>query len=142
VKILPTAHPEWGLDHFVLVVGYGDKGLLVNTTWGHRAWVADTTTPGLSFKNAVYGLRLTGVRVPPDAVAARASLVDEGDDTVTLHVTCSGLDDGVIYRIDRRGARFDEPPSASTSTKASGGVASGDFVVPAGQTSRFACARP
>src|SRR5687767_11164644 len=32
VKILPTEHPEWGLDHFVLVVGHGTKGLLVNTT--------------------------------------------------------------------------------------------------------------
>ncbi len=46
VKVLPTQHPEWGLDHFVLVVGHGDQGLLVNTTWGDRRWVRDTDTPG------------------------------------------------------------------------------------------------
>src|SRR5262249_50666376 len=26
VKILPTEHPDWGLDHFVTIVGYGTKG--------------------------------------------------------------------------------------------------------------------
>ncbi len=60
VKLLPTQHPTWGLDHFVLIVGYGPKGLLVNTTWGHRAWVADTST-GMSLKDAFYGLRLHGI---------------------------------------------------------------------------------
>jgi hypothetical protein len=65
VKILPTKHPEWGLDHFVLVVGYGPKGLLVNTTWGRREWVRDTTTPGLSFKSVSYAIRLDGVNAPP-----------------------------------------------------------------------------
>ena len=67
VKILPTEHPNWGLDHFVLVVGYGPKGLLVNTTWGTRQWVSDTRSPGLSFANAFYAIRLRGVTLPePD----------------------------------------------------------------------------
>ena len=34
MKIYPTAHPEWGLDHFVLAVGLDARGLTVNTTWG------------------------------------------------------------------------------------------------------------
>jgi hypothetical protein len=139
VKILPSAHPDWGLDHFVLVVGYGDKGLLVNTTWGHRAWVSDTTTPGLSFKNPVYGLRLSGVRVPPNAVAARASLLEEGGDLVKLHVVCSGLDDGSTYLIERRGDRLDEAPSWSARATASGGVVSSDVTVAADRIARFAC---
>lgn len=62
VKLLPTEHPEWGLDHFVLVVGYGPKGLLVNTTWGYRASIADGNR-GISLKGAFYGLRLEGVAI-------------------------------------------------------------------------------
>jgi len=84
VKILPTKHPEWGLDHFVLVVGYGERGLLVNTTWGHREWVSDTTTPGLSFKNAFYAIRLDGVR----EAGARLTVLSESDGKVKLRVTC------------------------------------------------------
>jgi len=61
VKLVPSAHPEWGLDHFVLVVGHGRKGLLVNTTWGYRAWVAEDGASGLSLKNAFYGYRLDGL---------------------------------------------------------------------------------
>ena len=33
VKIYPTAHPEWGLDHFVLAVGCTKESLTYNTTW-------------------------------------------------------------------------------------------------------------
>jgi hypothetical protein len=62
VKLVPSEHPSWGLDHFVLVVGHGRRGLLVNTTWGYRAWVSDDGASGLSFKGAFYGLRLDGVR--------------------------------------------------------------------------------
>ena len=101
VKILPTAHPEWGLDHFVLVIGHGAKGLLVNTTWGSRAWVADTTTPGLSLANAFYGLRLHGLVLPRDAVAARIELVEEGETTVKLRVVCPGITKARSHRLER-----------------------------------------
>jgi len=36
VKILPTKHPEWGLESLRTGRGHGPKGLLVNTTWGIR----------------------------------------------------------------------------------------------------------
>ena len=62
VKLVPSEHPSWGLDHFVLVVGHGPRGLLVNTTWGYRLWVADDGASGMSFKGAFYGLRLDGLR--------------------------------------------------------------------------------
>jgi hypothetical protein len=62
VKLVPSEHPSWGLDHFVLAVGHGKRGLLVNTTWGYRAWVAEDGASGLSFKDAFYGLRLDGLR--------------------------------------------------------------------------------
>jgi len=91
VKILPTEHPDWGLDHFVLVVGYGERGLLVNTTWGRREWVGDTTSPGLSFKDAFYANRLRGWSA--SAGAARITRADESGATVTLRVACAGAPD-------------------------------------------------
>jgi hypothetical protein len=95
VKILPTAHPDWGLDHFVLAVGYGERGLLVNTTWGQRAWVADEKTNGLSFHNAMYGIRLLGRNLPKGASPARLTFVseegtDSGQARTILHVSCTG----------------------------------------------------
>jgi hypothetical protein len=116
VKILPTAHPDWGLDHFVLVMGHGPKGLLVNTTWGTREWVSDTTTPGLSLKNAFYGIRLHGVRLPPRGIPARLSLVDEGAKTVTLRVACAAMPAAGVYRIERRRSAEDKPVSSGEVT--------------------------
>jgi hypothetical protein len=139
VKILPTIHPEWGLDHFVLVVGYGDKGLLVNTTWGHRLWVADTTTPGLSFKNAFYAIRLSGVSVAGGGRAARLTLLDERATSVKLRVTCAGLTAGSTVRLERRHARVDDKPVwAEDVTVAQGSVAK-ELTVEADQVARFQC---
>ena len=139
VKILPTAHPEWGLDHFVLVVGHGKQGLLVNTTWGDRRWVSDTTTPGLSFKNAFYALRLTGVSLAPNAHAARISVVEEGEGTVKLRVTCAGLKTGASYRLERRGTRADEKPLWSEDRRAERDRIEKELTVEAGRPARFQC---
>ncbi len=92
VKLLPTQHPEWGLDHFVLVVGEGEPGLLVDTTWGTREWSNDKKTRGISFVNAGYGLRFIGLELPRGVVAARpARLVVRREDatTVSLRATCA-----------------------------------------------------
>jgi hypothetical protein len=105
VKIFPTQHPEWGLDHFVLVVGHGDKGLLVDTTWGDRRWVGDAGAPGLSFKNAFYGIRLRGLK---PRTAARLTVISETGDRVRLGVACVGA--RRVEEIDaRKKARFECP---------------------------------
>lgn len=88
VKILPTAHPTWGLDHFVLVTGYGPKGLLVNTTWGRGEWASDATTKGISFVNAFYALRLRGIAPVSGTWMAQASVLAESPTEVTLQVRC------------------------------------------------------
>lgn len=36
VKLYPTSFPQWGLDHIVLIVGFEDDALVINTTWGTR----------------------------------------------------------------------------------------------------------
>lgn len=139
VKILPTAHPEWGLDHFVLVVGHGTRGLLVNTTWGSRTWVADTTTPGLSFKNAFYGIRLLGLTLPANALPARLSLLDENAKTVKLRVTCAGLRKGATYRLEERSARSETMAAWSEEVTAQAEVIRKDLTVEAALASRFQC---
>ena len=139
VKVLPTKHPEWGLDHFVLIVGHGTKGLLVNTTWGHRAWVRDTTTPGLSFKNVVYGIRLRGLALAPNAKPARLTVVDEGADAVRLRIACEGLAIGASYRVERRRSAWDHRPLWSETAVAVGDRVEKELTVEADRSARFHC---
>jgi hypothetical protein len=142
VKILPTQHPEWGLDHFVLVVGHGDGGLLVNTTWGSRRWVSDTTTPGLSFKNAFYAIRLVGIALPPKARAARLTVLDEDASTVKVRVSCAGLQTGASYRMERRSARTDDKALWSEELVADRERVEKDLSVDANRPARFHCVVP
>jgi hypothetical protein len=138
VKILPTEHPEWGLDHFVLVVGHGKKGLLVNTTWGSREWVADGTN-GLSFRNAFYGIRLRGVQLPKNAIAARLAVIDEDMTSVKLRISCRGLQQGASYRFERRKGRWDAKPSWSETFTAASDRLEKDLIQAANEPARFQC---
>jgi len=139
VKILPTKHPEWGLDHFVLVVGYGNDRLLVNTTWGHREWVSDTTTPGLSFAKAGYAIRLTGLALAPNARSARLVVLEENDTTVKVRVMCTGLEKGAPYTMERRSNRADAKPLWTEEATAAGDRIERDVTVEADRASRFQC---
>ena len=108
VKIYPTAHPEWGLDHFVLAVGCTKDSLTYNTTWkgrkrealpccrrGRRACrlptaLADTTDWRLqaSRRTRAIGAKPTRIRI------------DQGrDKEVELHVTAENLEPGKRYRL-------------------------------------------
>lgn len=139
VKILPTQHPEWGLDHFVLVVGHGSEGLLVNTTWGSRLWVADTTTPGLSFKNAFYAIRLDGLMLPPDAHRARLTVLEEDAAAVKVRVVCAGLTTGGLYRLERRSSRSEEKPSWAEDVSAEREEIAKELTLDANRAARFHC---
>jgi hypothetical protein len=104
VKLLPTQHPEWGLDHFVLVVGEGEPGLLVDTTWGTRIWSNDASRRGISFVNAGYGLRLEGLA--GGGLPARVVVLREDASRVTLRATCAGAGTA----LERRAGPFDIEP--------------------------------
>jgi hypothetical protein len=132
VKILPTEHPEWGLDHFVLVVGHGEKGFLVNTTWGRREWIAKGATEGLAFGSANYALRMRGMHLPSGATPARAALLEELVDTVKLHVACTHTVPGVAYRMERRAQRTSPAIWSEDVTEK-------DLEVDADAISRFQC---
>ncbi|NLE02804.1 MAG: hypothetical protein GX640_23300, partial [Fibrobacter sp.] len=46
VKIYPDEHPDWFLDHFVLIVGYNKNGFIVNTNiYGQKL---------ISYKNLMF----------------------------------------------------------------------------------------
>ena len=69
MKINPTQHPEWSLDHFVLAVGYNDNGFYINTNHkdGQMLITYDqltSTTFHYSFENSYrsyFGRSLTGI---------------------------------------------------------------------------------
>lgn len=86
VKILPTEHPKWGLDHFVLVVGYDASSFLVNTTWNKQQWASASSTKGISFAKAFYAIRMksiAGLEHP-----ARLRVLKEDQEHVTLAIDC------------------------------------------------------
>jgi hypothetical protein len=140
VKLMPTQHPEWGLDHFVLVVGYGARGVLVNTTWGYRAWADDTIDRGISFKNVTYGIRIHGVTASPNGVAARLSVVTETEQSVILRILCDGLTAGSAYRIERRRSTSDQQPFWSEPALADDGKVTKTLAIHPTEKSIFSCA--
>ena len=139
VKILPTKHPEWGLDHFVLVVGHGDAGLLVNTTWSSRRWVTGAQTDGLSFVNAFYGIRLLGLQMPAKMHPARLTVDAESATDMTLRVRCTGLTSGKPYRLELRGRAL-ETPSWTEDFTADADTRERVVKVPEKTLARFWCA--
>ena len=139
VKLVPTEHPSWGLDHFVLVVGYGKRGLLVNTTWGRKEWVSDVATNGLSFENAFYGLRLRGSSPPKGARAARLSVIDETPSRVQLRVECAGLTPGTTLRLEQRRRAGEPQPTWSQVVLAEASRVERTIEVNTDQEARFDC---
>lgn len=138
VKIFPTEHPNWGLDHFVLVIGYGNKGLWVNTTWGTRAWVSDSTDPGLSFAHAFYAIRMRRLLRPETTLAARLSVLEENENALNLRVECVDAAEDAPLRIERRRGVWQGKPDWQMEIE--GGDV--DVSVDASSSSRFRCAQP
>ena len=108
VKINPTEHPEWSLDHFVLVVGFDRTSLLLNTTWGRRERrsYADlkSTRKGFSFRNRFpryYGLVIDGRQRPQHAQPVHLRPRGETRSHMTAEISASGLIVGRRYQLLR-----------------------------------------
>jgi len=139
VKLLPTQHPEWGLDHFVLAVGHGPKGLLVNTTWGTQKWVDGSATTGISLERAFYGIRMTGLALPPAGTAARLTVLDETSPNVRVRVSCTGLRKGTGYRIEQRTLQTPGKLTWYELATPSDDRLEREITLPASQPARFVC---
>jgi hypothetical protein len=140
VKINPTAHPEWGLDHFVLVVGTEKGSLLLNTTWGYRSTLSESqlrsTKEGLSFANdskSYYGISILGPKqkdcpelrttaLPATTSSAgrpvRLFLERETADRLAVIVKCEDLEPGVEYSIFRLSSADEKPAKPQITFKA------------------------
>jgi hypothetical protein len=108
VKINPTTHPEWIVDHFVLAVGCSKESLTYNTTWKRKETKSDaglaSQKKGVSIANAFntyFGYAVTGMNLkstPAGAKPARIKIVRDGEKRVELHVTAENLEPGKRYR--------------------------------------------
>ena len=127
VKINPTRHPSWGLDHFVLAVGFDDKSLTLNTTWGKQETLARkqllSTQKGLSFKNrynSYYGICIRGLARAPSGPAVRLFVVRETQDKMEVVVKCERLTPGSGYEVHRSASHAKEPPGPLAAFTAKG----------------------
>jgi hypothetical protein len=107
VKIYPTQHEEWGLDHFVLAVGVEGDSLVMNTTWGFRYTLSRrqlrSTERGFSFANrydSYYGISIKGPqRLGDGDRPIRVFVEKETADRIAVIVKCEGLQRGADYSL-------------------------------------------
>jgi hypothetical protein len=109
VKLYPTEHPSWGLDHMVLIVGVdGDGGMRINTTWGYpirrsaaelgskRRGTSLANRYGRHFAHAIVGPAASGPRVSLEVGPAKRGRIAA---TARIH----GLVRGRDYTLRRNG---------------------------------------
>ncbi len=107
VKINPSQHPEWALDHFVLAVGHDARSLTLNTTWNKQlkrsTWALKSTERGLGFANryqSYFGLAIVGL-AHKTAGRTRLTITAQGAHRVAVTVHLTGLTPGARYVIHR-----------------------------------------
>ena len=109
VKIYPTGHPEWNVDHFVLATGCSKDSLILNTTWGRQETrsiaLLSSKEKGVSLINGIntfFGYSITGLKMKSSHAGqkpARIQIRRIGDKQVELRVTAENLEHGKRYRI-------------------------------------------
>lgn len=130
VKIYPTDHPRWGLDHIVLIIGVDDSGaMLINTTWGYRLRRSKSqlasTRDGISLANRYdrqFAYAITGFENAANGPTVRLDLERESESEIAGVVRLANLSEGATYqlrRIDAHGRlvdtrRFDASAASGT----------------------------
>ena len=147
VKINPTQHPEWGLDHFVLVVGFDEKSLTFNTTWGRRITrtveqLASTKAKGYAFANAFgsyYAMALTGpAKREKGEVPVRLFVTKETDKTMDVIVRCGPLQPGADYVVAKSPA-FNKPAPPFAAFKAPAAIYAFRETIPKTTSTIYRC---
>ena len=110
VKIHPTEHPEWNLDHMVLIVGHErGQALYINTTWGYRKRFTHTalftSQKGIAFHNGrgrYFAYAVVGPRaLQADMKPGRIVVDDEDDKEMRAQVVLGDLQVGRTYQLMR-----------------------------------------
>jgi hypothetical protein len=114
VKIYPTEHDDWSLDHFSLVVGTADKALLFNTAWGYRVTCPErqltSLQKGFSFANEqhrYYGICIQGMEIHPGPPKVGLYVLCEANDVMNVAVKCENLERGQQYTLFKSSGGFD-----------------------------------
>jgi hypothetical protein len=147
VKIYPTQHPEWGLDHFMLAVGATKDSLIYNTTWDKQEARSESllfsTEPGFSFRNsqnAYYGIAIAGIGRRTDAHATvRLFVTGEQDGLVGVIVKCEDLQPRaryVAYKVSRLDQKTAKPLAVFVATESAYGFYD---AIPAGEAAIYRC---
>jgi hypothetical protein len=104
MKIYPTEHPSWALDHFTLVVGVEGEALIINTTWKEQRTFTQeqllSTAAGLAFKNrfdSYFGISIHGATGKPGQ--ARLLITRSREDGLEAVVRCEDLAAGSDYQL-------------------------------------------
>ena len=129
VKIYPTEHPQWGLDHFVLVVGLDDGAVILNTTWQRQETLTlnqmQSTRKGLAFKNrynSYYGIGIRGpAALGTGDARVRLFVQKEEGPKIAVLVKCEGLTRGAEYVL-YKAPSHDKPPRRWHAFRAQGEV--------------------
>jgi hypothetical protein len=125
VKIYPTKHDEWCLDHFVLAVGAEADALVLNTTWGFSYTRTErqlrSTEDGFAFANkynVYYGISIKGPRRPDNgARPVRLFVQKETADRMGVIVKCEDLEPGAEYALYRLSSAEEKDPKAQIAFK-------------------------
>jgi hypothetical protein len=148
MKIHPTEHPRWGLDHFVLAVGIKGDGIVVNTTWGHdearTLAQLGSTEPGLSLKNAYgtfWALAIRGLKAQKSTSRARVSSSRASGDQIDVVVVCDDVKPGTVVKLEQRPSLRDGTPDSTTVFDGSGNTFATEKTVDRGSTTAFRCVR-
>jgi len=111
VKRSPDIHPNWFVDHFVLLIGYSDTSFQFdsNTEEGQIKFSYDILTRnkhrGYTFKNhnnRRFAYSIIGMEQTKDSIPVRLNLTEFVDfDTVALEGRIENLDDSKEYLLMR-----------------------------------------
>jgi hypothetical protein len=99
MKIHPTKHENWILDHFTLAVGYDPRSFTINTTWSEQRKLSleqvRSVRKGLSFENRhkrYYGISVPGpVDRRPEEGVVRFFVTKEKKKEIHGIVKCENL---------------------------------------------------
>lgn len=129
VKIYPTEHDAWSLDHFSLVVGATADALVINTTWGYSVTCSDAQLTslydGFSFKNKFdqyYGKCIRGMKDAAGSPTVRLHVLSESNDAMNVVAKCENLDIGGEYALFKSAGALAKNAAPLRAFKAKHGV--------------------
>lgn len=116
VKIVPTEHPEWAVDHLVLAVGFSPEGLRIDTNAEEGqitvAWAGLQRAEGdqeyslVNQTGEVFAFAIEGFP-KPSPLPVRVKIISQDASVATLEVSVSGLRAGATYELLRDDAVID-----------------------------------